>query len=698
MKKKRSDKTILTCRFILGVLLILSVGYALFANYLNYKENSRLKAEYEEENCRKGNLSIVAEKLLNCMDNSYSDKEYIYDGYADKKVSNSQNGWYSYEIGYKKEEMVCSSVSGITKIKDFENSENSMGSYYDTDEDVFFSESVVYPTNQIVYRTPSSIYIDENSIMVADYEWSLSRYGEESLEADRYQISDNLRRQFLALFEKLRLLEEKYNENIVITMWYAAEEFEGVPLYRNEILTAIILIGVLSVFLVATANEKYTYRGRHNKKIIYIPGEICIAGIILSVIAAIILLFVIVNMQNYYVYDIRSLQIGLAAAFGVLYFTSSHIVMQIKSKSVKENLYIEKHKSKRTGRLLNVAKKILKKINVNFLAALVLVYLAYLSYETVFSIGYITEYAIIETIGILATGLIVIYVAFKQKRTDKSVKQVYERIEQLYEGDYEPKELTEESIDKDMLNKINEISVGVEEAVTKRVSSEKMKVELITNVSHDLKTPLTSIISYVDLLKDEEMSDAGRAYVKILEEKSASLKEIVSDVFEMAKAASGEQKVMEKLDGPMLVRQVLADMDDVIKYSGKQLKANIVPDTYYVMGDGKRLYRVIQNIIDNAVKYSLEGSRIYVDTHISGNEFQIKVKNVSAYEMDFTEDEITERFTRGDKSRTTEGNGLGLAIAKSFTEGSEGKFEINIDGDIFCVNIFLKSYKQERDI
>ena len=217
-----------------------------------------------------------------------------------------------------------------------------------------------------------------------------------------------------------------------------------------------------------------------------------------------------------------------------------------------------------------------------------------------------------------------------------------------------------------------------------------MQIELITNVSHDLKTPLTSIISYVDLLSKEELPPVASDYVKILIDKSDRLKDIVSDVFDLAKATSGEEIQLENLDGMILVKQVLSDMDDAIKDSGREVKVKSEIETASITGNGQKLYRVFQNVIDNALKYSMPGTRIFVHTFMQGNDFVFTIKNVSEFEIDFTAEEILSRFVRGDKARHSEGNGLGLSIAKSFTEQCGGNFSVSLDDDMFKVIIRLR--------
>lgn len=231
--------------------------------------------------------------------------------------------------------------------------------------------------------------------------------------------------------------------------------------------------------------------------------------------------------------------------------------------------------------------------------------------------------------------------------------------------------------------KLNSVQDKVRESVEQQIQSERLKIELVTNVSHDLKTPLTSIISYIDLLKKMDLDDEALSYVKILDKKAQKLKGIVSDVFSIAKATSGVDVNLTKLDFVMLLNQCIADAEDKIADSGKIVKININADSAMVMGDGDKLYRVFQNIVDNALNYSMDGTRIFLDVYKKADRIVFAEKNISATPINFTEEEILERFVRGDKSRTDGGSGLGLSISKSFTEACGGIFNIEIDGDMF---------------
>ena len=243
---------------------------------------------------------------------------------------------------------------------------------------------------------------------------------------------------------------------------------------------------------------------------------------------------------------------------------------------------------------------------------------------------------------------------------------------------------------------VNMLESGIENAVKQQSRADRMKVELITNVSHDLKTPLTSIINYVDLLCEEDMSPAAQDYVMALRDKSYKLKAMVQDVFEVSKASTGNMNVEKVvLDLGKLIRQTLADMDERIAESNLTFKLNLPQEPVYIEGDSEKLYRVYQNLFVNALQYSLDYSRVHVSLTVEDGVAVTTTKNTSRGELNFDTAEITERFVRADASRTTEGSGLGLSIAKNLTQLMGGQFDISVDGDLFKANIIFPVYKEE---
>lgn len=243
---------------------------------------------------------------------------------------------------------------------------------------------------------------------------------------------------------------------------------------------------------------------------------------------------------------------------------------------------------------------------------------------------------------------------------------------------------------------MNVMGEDMSKAVDDSLKNERMKIELVTNVSHDIKTPLTSIISYIKLLKEEDLPDYIMDYVNIIDNKSERLKSIVGDVFEISKASSGQLPVeMECIDFGRLISQTVADMEEAINNSGITIIKNLPEKAFYIMADGSRLYRVIQNLIQNTLLYSLSGSKVHILLTEENNTVTASVANTS---KDIIPDSIdfTERFVRGDASRTDGGSGLGLSIAKSFTEVCGGTFKIETYFDKFIAKVSFKIVPDRR--
>lgn len=245
---------------------------------------------------------------------------------------------------------------------------------------------------------------------------------------------------------------------------------------------------------------------------------------------------------------------------------------------------------------------------------------------------------------------------------------------------------------KQLADNINSMKEGYESSLNSQVKSERFKAELITNVSHDLKTPLTSIITYVDLLKKPGITEEEKTnFINIIDKKSQRLKVLIEDLFEASKISSGAIELeITKVDVVELLKQTLGEFNEKIIESSLDFKFNYNNLKIIVDLDGKKTWRVFDNLISNILKYSQANTRAYIDIIEEASKVIIIMKNISAYEMEFSAEEIFERFKRGDKSRHTEGSGLGLAIAKSIVELEDGQLNIEIDGDLFKVIIEFK--------
>ena len=276
--------------------------------------------------------------------------------------------------------------------------------------------------------------------------------------------------------------------------------------------------------------------------------------------------------------------------------------------------------------------------------------------------------------------------AWRSRGLAKDVAALADQVEAVRAGDLEkPLVLPEDGDLRRTADSLNDIQAGMRAALAEQTRSERMKVELVSNVSHDLKTPLTSILSYAELLRQEELPPAAADYARVIDEKAQRLKTMVEDVFEVSKAAADQLPVhLERLDLNKLLRQTLADLDGPIQASALTFKVELPAEPVMIVADGRRLYRVFQNLIDNALRYALEGSRVYLSLKPieEARRAEVSVRNTSRSELPEGVD-FTARFVRGDASRTDGGSGLGLSIASSFTEACGGSFRVETLADLF---------------
>jgi signal transduction histidine kinase len=287
--------------------------------------------------------------------------------------------------------------------------------------------------------------------------------------------------------------------------------------------------------------------------------------------------------------------------------------------------------------------------------------------------------------GILMGIVLFLLASFAIAHRSSDLDEIKKGVREVRSGNvtYQITSLKGEEL-KPLADNVNGIAQGLDEAVSAKLKAERMKAELITNVSHDLKTPLTSIINYTELLSQVEgLPEEARDYVRIIAVKNERLKNLTQDLFAISKVQSGNEEVVwEKLNIALLLEQALAEHDNEIRASELPFCIN-VPKDLYISADGRKMSRVIGNLINNILKYTMKHTRVFITATEKNREILLEFKNISAYPMDFDADEIMGRFVRGDESRTTEGSGLGLAIVKSYTELCGGRFEIFLDGDMF---------------
>jgi signal transduction histidine kinase len=453
-------------------------------------------------------------------------------------------------------------------------------------------------------------------------------------------------------------------------------------LNRKIAITAILGVFILVFAFIIYKRRKNNYTNYIEDLLIKIPIDI---RAIIFLYSLNILNSLIFNVIPYYGNNSYSNGVILRAYILIIidYYFLKDLILILENKRKKGKvltLKIYKYLSKIIKDSEFIKTNKFKFISIIFLSALALFCLwlesfVFLSYEfMVFSRAYICIYLIFTSI---LSVMIFREITILESQTLRIAKG-------NYKVDLKADKIL---VLKNIENNLITIEDGLKEALGKAITSEKMKSELITNVSHDLKTPLTSIINYIGFLKEENITDEKRSkYLEVLDMKSKRLKILIEDLFEASKAVSGNMTFeKEDLNIVSLLRQVIGELEEKITQANLDIITKWPEDKAIVYIDGRKTFRVYENLVNNIIKYSMKNSRVYIDVINSENEVKVIMKNISAYQIDFTSEEIIERFKRGDKSRSTEGSGLGLSIAKSIVELQGGNFDIEIDGDLFKV-------------
>lgn len=305
---------------------------------------------------------------------------------------------------------------------------------------------------------------------------------------------------------------------------------------------------------------------------------------------------------------------------------------------------------------------------------------------------YVTGIIVFVGVQVAAAGMI-LWAVINRRR-------ILEGVERISGGDLEYVIGDEGMLadDRRLVEAINNIGAGFQDAVDTAVKSERMKADLITNVSHDIKTPLTSIINYVDLMKRENIEDETlKRYLEVLDQKSQRLKNLTEDLVEASRASSGNISLqLERINFVELVKQASGEFEEKFKERGLTPVTSFPEYSLHVVADGRRVWRILENLFQNTKKYAMPGTRVYISVSEWEGHAAFTMKNISEAELNITPEELTERFTRGDASRTTEGSGLGLSIAKSLTELQGGIFDIYLNGDLFQATVQFKLAEEEE--
>lgn len=445
----------------------------------------------------------------------------------------------------------------------------------------------------------------------------------------------------------------------------------------------LILAGIILGFIGALASLIYLTRASG-----HIPGK---EGIALSwidkpkteialvfwfCIGTLVVLALTGSVSVYFYEDAFGLVLlGISAAGGSALALTGYLSMvrRIKKRTLASNSFC--HQLKHGLKTIIRGTKVSYKLIIAFAIYLVVMLLC----------------IVMGGFGFLLAVLFNIFVGVLLTRDALSRQKIMDGLQRIADGELEHKIDVAEinSLNLDMADAVNKVGGGLEAAVDKSIRNERMKSDLITNVSHDIKTPLTSIINYVDLLKREDIpNEKAKGYIDILDQKSQRLKQLTEDLVEASKISSGNVTLeLNRMDFNEILQQAVGEFEERFKSRSLHVVVNRPETPVVIEADGRRIWRIIENLFQNVIKYAMPGTRVYVELTENKRDMTLAVKNISENPLNITADELTERFIRGDVSRSTEGSGLGLSIAKSLTALQKGDFEIYLDGDLFKVTV-----------
>ena len=501
-----------------------------------------------------------------------------------------------------------------------------------------------------------------------------SMYSTDNLEG--YEVYSNIDPSTLNYSNSLYVQQTVYN---------MFKGHENLPVYLIP-LSAISIIIMIVYLIWATGHEKGK-EGIQLNSIDRISYEVI----------SIVIMFVIGMMMSFAVASIESQipQRILISVFLLCYligYACLAVWVSTTIRRLKAKQFIRSFLTYKVCRWIKVTlekvfKKVTDKQNTN--RKITIIYWGFVA------ISIILACFVWSGIGILILIAFWVWTYYKLLQYNKKLQKINEALRNIYEGKPNVK-LNEEELEgtlKIMAKYINDIAGGFTNAIEQSLKSERLKTELITNVSHDIKTPLTSIINYVDLLKKEDINNAQiEQYIAVLDKKSQRLKKLIEDLVEASKVSSGNVKLnMEVINLKELLNQTIGEFEDKLEKKNLKIEMDLPSENVLIKADNRYLYRVIENVFSNISKYALEGSRVYIKLEKQKEEVYLEFKNISKDKLNISAEELMQRFVRGDKSRYTEGSGLGLSIAKSLTELQGGKFKIDIDGDLFKVEIKWKS-------
>jgi signal transduction histidine kinase len=445
-------------------------------------------------------------------------------------------------------------------------------------------------------------------------------------------------------------------------------------------LLASIIVGKKKGLFTSIASSKW--QEKYNR----IPFDLAIVLLGISIIASIVISVESSHIyMNFHVDDILIYLFWITVFIGLSTVQVNYMYKRLTShpnqKGIWKNTYI--------ARVLNIFRDAFlnRKVGTQIFLILTVVF----SLGLLLGLGGVDEgFLIIFMFAFFIIGVPLFIIII---RRTGSFNKILINAKALANGKFEPDlEIKGKSVIAKLAEDINKMKYGVETSQTAQAKSERLKTELITNVSHDLRTPLTSIITYTELLKNPEIAEEERStYIEIIDRKSQRLKVLIEDLFEASKMASGSiELAKQKVDIVQLLQQALAEYNETIQASQVQFRVSNPEHPLYAFVDGQKMWRVFENLIGNMINYSLENTRAFISVKEENDQVIITFKNISKYELSENTDELFERFKRGDESRHTDGSGLGLAIAKSIVDLHGGALDLEVDGDLFKVTVILE--------
>ena len=657
-------------------------------------------------------ISDAAQRLI------YNNKEYSYTYDDDKRICYQiSDGWYEidfeefkYLILYKDLAItnveLTTETDTIEEIKAYlDNSEYKrakiINGVVDANSEIIMKKAIQYYDNfrYSYYKTVTNSNIDASTLEIGD-----------AIDDGLYGVtSDDViinTREFYTTkitdFEIYSMYKEEIILNSVTSSYetFIINAFSQFEEYMIPLIPmSSVLLFIILIYLVNAIGHSKNVEGIDLKDIDKIPIEI-----ILLITSIIVLLFIFAcDDLSFYKPEgeLANLMISFVVATVLITYiaimvTFVTIIKRIKAKTLFSTSWLFKlikyilgiikiiiSKAKQLIlRIINTFKPLLE--SVPYAIKLFGGFAAYI----VISVFFILNLEVGGFVIVCMYTSIILYLILQEI---SSYKRIEKHLKEMYEGVH-TKKLNEIDFTKyfrKVVVYVNDISKGFDNAVEEGLKSERLKTELITNVSHDIKTPLTSIINYVDLIKKENIDNERiKEYIDILDQKTQRLKKLTEDLVEASKASSGNVKLIkERIYLKELLNQCLGEFEDKFKDKGLTSVLSLPEESISIIADNRYMYRIIENLFSNISKYAENNTRIYIDVKTFDDEVSILIKNISKERLNITAEELMQRFVRGDKSRTTEGSGLGLSISKSLTELQGGKFNLNIDGDLFKIEL-----------